>query len=136
MQAGESLAIELYWQALAAHVGKLFVALHALDPAGQVVAGLDAIPYQARYPTPVWQPGHPFQDTYLLPIESGATPGQARLLLAVYPWGRPDKALPAMIGETQTDDNLFLTPFKIAPSERIDLRRKSKPAWSLANRPS
>ena len=119
VQAGESLAIELYWQALAPMSENYVVALHALDPAGQVVAGLDTIPYQARYPTAVWQPGQPFQDTYLLPIESGATPGQARLLLAVYPWGRPGEALPAMIGGTRTDDNLPLTTFKIAPGERV-----------------
>jgi hypothetical protein len=119
VQAEESLAIELFWQALRPISESYVVALHALDPSGQVVAGLDVIPYGARYPTAVWQPGQPFRDTYSLPIEHGAIAGQAMLLLAVYPWERPEQALTAVIGENPVDP-VVLTSFKIAPNETIE----------------
>jgi hypothetical protein len=118
VRGGESLPIELYWQALAPMSESLVVALHALDPSGQVVAGLDTIPYGGRYPTPSWQPGQAFRDTYSLPIAAGAIPGRAKLLLAVYPWGRPDDALLAVVDETEVEGNVALTTFKIAPQEQ------------------
>lgn len=119
VRAEESLAVELFWQALRPISESYVVALHALDPSGQVVAGLDAIPYGARYPTAVWQPGQPFRDTLSLAIERGAIPGQAMLLLAVYPWERPEQALTAVIDENRVDP-VILTRFKIAPDEPIE----------------
>jgi hypothetical protein len=119
VQAEESLAIELFWSALRPISESYVVALHAVDPSGQVVGGLDAIPYGARYPTAVWQPGQPFRDTYSLPIERGAIPGQAMLLLALYPWERPEQALIAVVDRNQVDP-VILTRFKIAPDDTIE----------------
>ena len=119
VQPRAALGIELYWQGLTPMSESYVVALHALDSTGQVVAGLDTIPYEARYPTPLWLPGQPFRDSYGLLIEAQAMPGQAKLLLDVYPAQRPDDALPAEIDGTPVDV-LVLTTFKIALQEMVE----------------
>ena len=97
---GESLDLDLYWQAINDVDENYRLALSLLDASGEVVARADTLPYDGRYATAVWQPNEPFKDTYTLsPIGSEAVPGQATLLLTLHPWAKPDQPLPVMVDD-------------------------------------
>ena len=121
VKAGDRLTVTLYWEALAPILESYVVALHAVDSSGQPVAKLDTIPYRGRYATAVWQPGQPFRDVYTLPpFPDDAVPGQATLLLTLYPWGKPGQALPLHLNHSVPERSLALTNFKIAPPQSLE----------------
>ncbi|MBN1318860.1 MAG: glycosyltransferase family 39 protein [Anaerolineales bacterium] len=120
VRAGESLIVELYWQALMPISESNVVALHVVDADGKVVAGLDTIPYKGRYSTAVWQVGQSFRDIYSLPIQPDLTPGQGSLWLAVYPWGCTDCALSVSVNGSQVGQSLNLTRLKLASNKILE----------------
>jgi 4-amino-4-deoxy-L-arabinose transferase-like glycosyltransferase len=115
---GESLVVDLIWQATAVLSESYAVALHVTDADGAVVSRLDTVPYDGRFPTPTWPVGQPFQDrAYLAPIGDEAAPGLATIWLSLYPWGQPDQPLPIYGPDSQQLDGLALAQFKIRPAQ-------------------
>lgn len=118
--AGQPFTVDLYWQALQPMSESYVIAIRLLDSSGRVVSGLDTIPYAGRYPTPVWQVGQPFQDSYTLPAPvAGYHPGRANLLVTLYPWGQPNSPLPSWVGENQLEGAVTIASLKLAPAGTI-----------------
>ncbi|MFQ5422323.1 MAG: hypothetical protein ACE5EY_18400, partial [Anaerolineae bacterium] len=116
VQVGESLTLDLYWQAERPINDSYTVAVHLLDAAGQVVAQLDTIPYNGRFSTTVWPVGRMFKDSYTLPpLAETAVPGQGTILVKLYPWRQTAKKLPVTVHDTPVGDTVHLTQFKIDP---------------------
>lgn len=117
---GEPAEIALYWEGIEAMAESYVVAVHLVDSAGRVAAGSDSIPYQGRYATVVWPAGHLFRDQIKLPaLNMDAAPGLATIWLTVYPWGRPDEALPVRINGKIMGHGLALTHVKIEPLQPL-----------------
>ena len=117
LASGESLTIDLYWEALQEIKGSFIISLHAVDAAGVVVASYDGVPVRALYPTQHWRVGHLFRDRYILSsLPEAVTPGLANLYLNIRPLsGEGDEAsLPIFIDDVPLVDAWRLTPFKIS----------------------
>ncbi len=83
-QAGEALAVTLWWRPLQAadRYGKVFV--HLLDANGDLVAQHDGAPVNGSYPFAIWPPGTTIRDDHILPIDRQLTPGPYRLEIGIY----------------------------------------------------
>jgi hypothetical protein len=114
---GESVQVDLYWDTDAPLPENYLIALHTLDASGEVVSRLDTLPTNGRYATPAWEPNHPFKDSHILPpVSETAVPGQGRVIVTLYPWGRPAEALPVTVSDTPIGTIHTLSPLKIAPA--------------------
>ncbi len=113
---GDSLEIDLYWQADRPIQESYAVAVHLLDAAGNVVSKLDTIPYNGRFSTAVWRVDETFRDRYTLPpLPETAVPGQGTILVTLYPWGQPEKALPITVYGQPIGNSIRLASYKIIP---------------------
>ncbi|MCL4300920.1 MAG: DUF2723 domain-containing protein [Anaerolineae bacterium] len=78
------MRLTLFWQAIAPVTTSLKVSARLLDPAGETVAAVDAIPLHFAYPTPAWRPGEIVADVYDLSLPENAPPGSYTPLLIWY----------------------------------------------------
>ena len=114
---GESLTIDLYWEALQKIEDSFVISLHAVDAAGEVVASYDGVPVRALYPTQHWRVGHLFRDRYTLSrLPEQATSGVANLYVNVRPISGENAGvpLPIYVDDVQIVDAWRLAPFKIS----------------------
>ncbi len=82
MRTGQSLALSLYWQALARPESDYKVFVHVLDENGSVAAQQDAMPGKNRYPTHIWDANEIVGDPYLLPLD--LSPGRYSVTVGMY----------------------------------------------------
>jgi hypothetical protein len=82
-RAGQTLAVDLYWQALAAPGRDYAVSLQLLDSSGRLVAQHDAPPVAGAYPTAHWQAGERVLDRHPLALPADLA-GEYRLQVVVY----------------------------------------------------
>ena len=80
---GERASVTLYWGAVQPLQQSYRAVLSAHDAQGNLIARLEAIPFNGRYATTRWEPGQVFRDEYLLPIDANARRGIATISLAV-----------------------------------------------------
>jgi hypothetical protein len=99
VQPGDTLIVELDWQALAqpAHDYTVFVQL--LNPDGTLLAQVDTQPVGGTRPTSQWAIGETVSDRYALLIPSNTLTGQGQLIVGLYLW-------PAMVRLPITGANL------------------------------
>lgn len=81
--AGSRVPVTLYWGAEQRMAQSYRAVLSAHDAQGQLIARLEAIPFNGRFDTQRWQPGQFFRDDYWLPIDASARRGIATISLAV-----------------------------------------------------
>jgi hypothetical protein len=62
----------------------LSVFVHLIDPQGQIVAQADRLPFDGRWPTPVWQVGESLQDTYQITVPDTLPSGHYGLRFGFY----------------------------------------------------
>ncbi|MCK6628446.1 MAG: hypothetical protein L6R45_25135 [Anaerolineae bacterium] len=109
---GESIQVNLLWQALTTPPLDYTIFIHLLDAAGKQVAGSDAQPVNNTYPTTIWTPGERILDSHLLSIPNTLSPGQYHLAVGLYhqPTGQ---RLPLHFPDDREDtaNQLMLTPF-------------------------
>ncbi len=103
-QEGQSVQVELHWQAIAPLTEDTTVFLHVLDRSGQLVGQRDGYPLMGLSRPVAWHPGDLWQDLRWLPLPEGeyrflvglyTTEGGKRLSAtdpAGYPF--PDNAVP------------------------------------------
>lgn len=120
VDAGDTFEVSLYWQGKQPMQESYVVALRLLDVEGAVIAGVDTLPYQNRYQTPVWPVARPFQDTYHLPIPETAEPGLATLAITLYPWRQTESPLPVVVNGQSVGSSVSLTTVKIRGEAQID----------------
>ncbi|MFQ5575537.1 MAG: ArnT family glycosyltransferase [Anaerolineae bacterium] len=70
-QAGDALALTLYWRAGRTPADELKVFVHVTAADGRITAQRDAIPAGGTRPTPTWLPGEIIADPYRIPLPPG-----------------------------------------------------------------
>ncbi|MEA3336406.1 MAG: glycosyltransferase family 39 protein [Chloroflexota bacterium] len=86
---GESLEVDLIWQATETTGERLSVFVHLLDDSGNFIAQSDGEPGEGNLPTSSWVPGEYLSDRHLLPIppdcgNRAGCPEQARIVVGIY----------------------------------------------------
>ena len=80
---GDSVAVELFWQALADPGEDFLPRLQLLDTEDRAVAELTEKPVAGTYPTAWWHAGQLVRDPHALPIPATVPPGRYRLVLSL-----------------------------------------------------
>ena len=119
VDAGDSFQVSLFWEGRQPMQESYVAALRLLDLEGEVIAGVDTIPYRNRYPTPNWTVQRPFQDTYHLPVPETAVPGLATFSITLYPWRQTEKSLPVWVDGQPVGTSVNLTTVKIRGEAQI-----------------
>ncbi|MHB1134819.1 MAG: hypothetical protein ACYC4L_20805 [Chloroflexota bacterium] len=83
-QAGQPLAVQLFWRALTPPPADYVVSLQLLDAQGKLAAQSDAPPLEGRYPTSHWPQGELVADARALPLPAALAPGEYELRAIVY----------------------------------------------------
>jgi len=103
VQAGQPLAVTLYWRALAPMTLDYTVFVHLIGPDGQRAAQHDGEPWwEVGVPTSTWQPGEVVRDRHALNLPAGLAPGTYRLQVGVYYW-QTQQRLPVVAGAAAGD---------------------------------
>ncbi|MCB0169856.1 MAG: hypothetical protein KDJ97_04830, partial [Anaerolineae bacterium] len=82
--AGDSIQVDLLWEALSMPQRDYTIFVHLLDSEGNLVAGNDAQPRGGRYPTTIWSPGELILDSHTLVTPPDLPSGQYRLAIGLY----------------------------------------------------
>ena len=85
-EAGSSLQVTLWWQALANMDSDYTVFIHVVAPDGGLCAQGDSLLEHDGLPTSDWRIGLLVKDTYQLPLPIEATPGNYTVLVGIYHW--------------------------------------------------
>jgi uncharacterized membrane protein len=83
-QAGQPLAVTLYWQSLAELDADYLVFVHVLDETGAIVTQVDEGPQQGGYPTSLWIGGEVVTDRHTLRLPGDLPEGDYRLRVGFY----------------------------------------------------
>jgi hypothetical protein len=83
LQPGDTVEVELYWQALRAPGEDFLPRLELLDTQGQAVAELIEKPVGGDYPTAWWRAGELVRDPHALLIPAPVPSGQYRLAMSL-----------------------------------------------------
>ncbi len=83
VQPGDSLRVTLFWGAAQPLKQSYRAILSARDAQGQLIARVEAIPYNGRFETQRWEPGKVFRDEYRLSIQPEARRGIATVQVSV-----------------------------------------------------
>lgn len=81
---GETLTLDLTWQAVAQPARPYSRFLHLVDARGELVAQLDAPLLGGFIPSDCWLPGDAFADAVGFPLPASLAPGDYTLLLGLY----------------------------------------------------
>jgi 4-amino-4-deoxy-L-arabinose transferase-like glycosyltransferase len=84
IEAGGTIRLTLYWQALAEIDRRYTVFVHLLDADNRIVAQMDSEPLGGTHPTTEWQLGEIVRDNYGLLIAPGTPPGEYLLEVGMY----------------------------------------------------
>ncbi len=80
---GESVEVDLFWEAIADPGEDLLPRLQLLDSEGTSVAERTGKPVAGSYPTAWWRAGELVRDPHALPIPAAVPPGRYRLALSL-----------------------------------------------------
>jgi 4-amino-4-deoxy-L-arabinose transferase-like glycosyltransferase len=75
-----SLALVLYWQAVAPMNRDYTVFVHAIGKDGSIIAQADRQPQEGNYPTSLWDVGEQIRDEYALPVSAA----DVQIILGLY----------------------------------------------------
>jgi 4-amino-4-deoxy-L-arabinose transferase-like glycosyltransferase len=91
VEPGGTVAVTVYWQALARTDLPHVVFVHLLSDAGVMVAQRDTHPGLGRYPSTAWQPGVVFADTYRVHVpETAYAPDAGYVQVGLYAVAPPE----------------------------------------------
>lgn len=105
LQAGATISVTVYWQALRPLPRDYTVFLHLTDPTGQLQGQQDTMPLNNQLPTTRWRSGQIVADQYHATLKPGAPAGEDyRIYLGWYLWQTGERL------RTGTDDKVILKP--------------------------
>ena len=84
LKAGGTLALTLYWKALAKMDTSYTVFIHLLDAEAKIWGQRDSLPGNGALPTTGWLPGEVIVDQYKVPIQPDAPLGQYIIEIGMY----------------------------------------------------
>jgi hypothetical protein len=103
VQAGETLYLYLYWQALADMDQDYKVFTQVLDGSGAIIAQSDKLAGSEAYPTSHWLPGAVVRNRFLLTVHQQASSGKYHLIVGMYDPGPGLIRLPVEGGGVPAD---------------------------------
>ena len=86
IQAGETLALTLYWQALTQMDTSYTVFTHLLDQEGRIWGQKDSVPGGGQLPTTSWVEREIIEDWYEIEVSRDAPAGEYVLEIGMYQW--------------------------------------------------
>jgi hypothetical protein len=84
LKAGDTLSINLYWQAKAEFDQNYTAFIHLIGPDGLLYGQVDQTPGAGAFPTTGWLPGEYITDAYTLSIAPHAPPGDYQIEIGLY----------------------------------------------------
>jgi 4-amino-4-deoxy-L-arabinose transferase-like glycosyltransferase len=91
VQPGGTVAVTVYWQALARTDLDHAIFVHLLSDTGVMVAQRDTYPGLGRYPSTAWEPGVVFADTYRVRVpETAYAPDTGYIQVGIYAIAPPE----------------------------------------------
>ena len=115
LQAGEVLAVALFWRADVAVGRRWKVFLHLVDDTGRLVAQRDSEPGGGLALTTTWVPGAVVNDKHGILVPSAAPPGRYTLRVGLYDLGDPTLRAPITLADGQVTDAISLLTVVVAP---------------------
>ncbi|MFB0533517.1 MAG: ArnT family glycosyltransferase [Anaerolineae bacterium] len=83
-EPGETLSLELYWQALSEMDRDYAVFVHLLDKEGRILAQRDSQPCGGAYPTSLWDRDEIVEDEHELTLPGGMPAGEYQVVVGMY----------------------------------------------------
>jgi hypothetical protein len=106
LRPGDTLYLNLYWQALESMDTSYTVFTHLLDEASQVRGQMDSVPLGGARPTTGWVPPEYLRDEYQLVVDGDAPPGEYLIEVGMYDASTPDfRRLPLVDSAGNVLDN-------------------------------
>jgi hypothetical protein len=84
LKAGDTLNINLYWQAKAEFDRNYTAFIHLIGPDGLLYGQVDQTPGAGAFPTTGWLPGEYISDAYILSIAPNAPAGDYQIEIGLY----------------------------------------------------
>jgi hypothetical protein len=84
VEEGETLHLELVWQAVTELSESYRVFVHVLGEDGRIIAQADGLPANWTRPTTGWLPGEFIRDTHSLTLPAELPPGEYALVTGLY----------------------------------------------------
>ena len=111
---GDTVRLQLYWQAEGPAPEDYVVFVHLLDGEGRLVAQQDNPPVRGARPTSGWQVGEVVVDPYDIAIPAAAPLGRYTLAVGMYRWPALTRlAVRGPAGNSLTDDQALLTALQV-----------------------
>jgi hypothetical protein len=84
VEPGQSVHLTLYWRANGPMAQTYTAFNHLVAPDGSLAGQDDAMPLHGAAPTTCWAPGEVIADTYVIPVDEAAAPGNYVLETGLY----------------------------------------------------
>jgi len=81
---GETIRLDLYWQAVSSITQDYTVFVHLRNPQGETIAQADSPPQEGKYPTSWWDVGEIVTDTHFLTVPQNTLPGRYTIYVGMY----------------------------------------------------
>ncbi|NOZ05263.1 MAG: hypothetical protein GXP41_02770 [Chloroflexi bacterium] len=116
LHPGEELRLTLFWQALGPTERRYKVFTHLVGPDGKLWGQQDREPAGGIAPTTTWVAGEVLSDTYAIPLDSSAPPGNYRLLVGMYDEAGGQRLPASLSGERAPNDALPIAELRVGPT--------------------
>jgi hypothetical protein len=115
VEAGQSVQLALYWQAVAPFEKSWTVFVHLTDTEGKIISQKDQIPGGGQFPTTGWLPQEYLVDNYTLLIPPDTPPGHDKYHLKIGLYDANDfSRLPVIEAGQVVDDHVALKSWPIS----------------------
>ncbi len=122
LRPSDSLAVTLYWRALAKMDRDYAVFVHLLDENDLILAQRNTFPGLGSFPTTLWQAGDAIADTYTLPLpETTYAPSSAQLEVGLFDFTTGERLLVYGAEEEPVDDNVRFEQIEVVPRSETGL---------------
>lgn len=113
---GDTITVTLVWRALSDGRDSYTAFVHVISDQGELIAQLDSVPRQGRFPTEHWLAGDIVPDQFSMPVRADAPPGLYRIEVGMYETQSRER-LPAWTagGELLPDGLIILSSIMIEP---------------------
>jgi hypothetical protein len=116
VQAGETMALTLYWRAQREMDTSYKVFVHLYDGEGEILTQRDRMPGLGARPTSAWEKGEILADRYFVPIGSDVPAGRYQLTVGLYdPQTGERLATFGSGGERLAQDRILLERVEVKP---------------------
>ena len=113
LRPDEEVHLTLIWQALGPTDRRYKVFTHLVGPDGKLWGQQDREPAGGNAPTTTWAAGEVVSDTYAIPLDPDAPPGNYRLLVGMYDEASGERLPASMNGARAKNDALPIAEVRV-----------------------